>query len=504
MASNGNQIDSHQDARRIRVRTLLPVRLAPLRPADGAGVTMVDRRNTRAITGGVALAMAVAITAQIILFWPGIMVWDAIRQYGQAITGRYDDWHPPAMNWLWRQFLGLHAGPAPMLVLQASLYWCGFGLLILAALLNGRRYLAIALMACALLPIPLFLVGTILKDSLMVGALVLTSGLIALRAPDDRPMRVCGIALLLGAATLRFNAAPACLPLLIALLPAGWRKGRTRLILSTLCGLALLAMAMPLANRLLRADRSGVELSLVIYDLGGITKMSGISVLPAVGVPDPVAVNARCYSPISWDRYAWWGPFRCAIGFTNIHAALTKSGESPYRLWASAIAAHPVAYAAHRLAHFNNNVRFMVHDGVEPSLSLRSDANAWGYQLGHSASRDHLGAMAIESLSTPLGWPAFWLALGLAILIVLPAIPDAGPTGPITLSALLYGFSYVPLSVASEVRYHLWTMTGVAIAATFMASSLAHGSPIPRWRLACAATLPALVIILGFAARLSA
>ena len=51
------------------------------------------------LAGGAIVLLALLHGA---LFWPGIMTWDAIRQYGQAVSGQYDDWHPPAMNWLWR------------------------------------------------------------------------------------------------------------------------------------------------------------------------------------------------------------------------------------------------------------------------------------------------------------------------------------------------------------------------------------------------------------------
>ena len=81
-------------------------------------------RAARIGWGSLALLAAAAIV-QAAAYWPGIMPWDAVRQYGQALSGEFDDWHPPAMEWLWRQFIPLKAGPAPMLVLQMTLYWAG-------------------------------------------------------------------------------------------------------------------------------------------------------------------------------------------------------------------------------------------------------------------------------------------------------------------------------------------------------------------------------------------
>jgi hypothetical protein len=54
---------------------------------------------------------------------------------------------------------------------------------------------------------------------------------------------------------------------------------------------------MPIANHVLGAERSGVELSLVFLDLGGITEHSGRNAFPPLPVTYPVAANHRCYSP---------------------------------------------------------------------------------------------------------------------------------------------------------------------------------------------------------------
>jgi hypothetical protein len=453
----------------------------------------LERRSGSApVAVALLLAMIAVATVQLAAFWPGIMIWDAIRQYRQSLSGVYDDWHPPAMNWLWRQLLPIHSGPAPMLVLQAALYWGGFVLLAVSALRSGRRWLAVAIGTCALLPIPFVLVGAVLKDSLMAGALLLASGLIAWRRADEWPLRIVAILLLVAAATLRFNAVPACLPLLVVALPAAWRRTWRRLVLTTALAAIPLLAALPVANKLLDAQRSGVELSLVIYDLGGIGKFAGVDSFPPVGVADPVAVNAQCYKPVSWDAYAWWGPNPCPIGFTNLQPAFTARHLDPYTVWAKAIAAHPVAYAEHRLAHFNNNSRFLVHDTDLPTLSLQTDPNPWNFQLAPSALRDTLGTFAIWSSHTPLGWPICWLALGLGVLVLALGQPTGTIALPLALSAWAYGMSYLPLSVASEVRYHFWTATGIALATVIVLADARH---IPRLRLAIAFA-PLLVVIL--------
>ena len=450
-------------------------------------------RSGSARSGIALLLVLLAVAAvQLVAFWPGIMIWDAIRQYRQSLSGVYDDWHPPAMNWLWRQLLSIHSGPAPMLVLQALLYWGGFALLAATTLRQGRRLLAAAILSCALLPIPFVLTGAVLKDSLMAGALLLASGLIAWRREEEWPLRIAAILLLIAAATLRFNAVPACLPLLVFALPAAWRRTWRHLLLTTMIAAVPLVLAMPVANKLLHAQHSGVELSLVIYDLGGIGKYAGIDTFPPIDVADPVAVNAQCYKPVSWDAYAWWGPAPCPIGFTKLQPAFAARHINPYVFWAKTIVAHPVAYAEHRLAHFNSNSRFLVRDADLPTLSLQTDPNPWNFALAPSPLRDALGAIAIWSGHTPLGWPICWLALGLGVLIIALGQPGKTIALPMALSAWAYGMSYLPLSVASEVRYHFWTMSGIALATVIL---LADARTISRRRLALA-ILPLLVVVI--------
>lgn len=438
-----------------------------------------------------AVVILLLASAHLAAFWPGIMTWDAIRQYGQAVSGQYDDWHPPAMNWLWRQLTVFARGPLPMLVLQAVLYWGGTGLWMLAARRRGRPNAAVAIGLLALSPIALVLIGTVLKDSLFAGALVTASGLLAVW-PGARGARIGAAALLVAAATLRFNAVPACLPLLVLALPVAWRATLPRLLGTGVLAAIPLLLALPLANAALRAERSGVALSLVIYDLGGIGRFSGADLFPPTGVADPVAVNRDCYSPVSWDRYAWWGAAPCAIGFQNLRGPLA-TGEGPYGWWASAVLRHPLAYAEHRLAHFDRNTRFLVHDADLPGLSFASDPNPWGFAVTPNIALSVVEGAAEAMLRTPLGWPICWIALGVGLLVLRPSPRD--PAGAMAWSGVLYALSYLPLSVASEVRYHFWTIAAIGIAAALTLDRAAWRET-PRWRLA-AAVVPLGIAVLG-------
>ena len=447
-----------------------------------------------------ACLIGAALTAA--AYWPGFMTWDAIRQYDQALSGAFDDWHPPMMEWVWRRFAAVWLGPAPMLVLQLALEWSGLALLGGWALRSGRPWVAAAVVACGFMPFALALTGEVLKDCLMAGALLGATGLLAWQDRSTRPglLAIGGIALLLFAATLRFNAFLATVPLCVALLPPAARRTPLRLMASVLLSAAVMIAALPVANRLIGAKSSDVSLSLVIFDLGGITAQSGVDAFPKLGLADPVAANARCYNPERWDPYSWWVDPICPINFDTVRTAFRKTHTNPYLFWLKAVIAHPVAYARHRLTHFDGAVRLLSPVTHERAVQVESPPNEWGYTLHPGALVRVLDGAAVWSNATPLGWPAVWIAVALGLLLLAREWPLRRVIVPLAASAACYGLGYGVFGVASELRYHLWTIIAAVLASVF---ALADARSVPPRRLLAAAALPELVLLVTCAARLS-
>lgn len=470
----------------------------------------VEENSSRAaaLAAGALIAFSVALSLS---YWPGLMIWDSIRQYDQALSGRFDDWHPPLMEWVWRLLTHLAPGPAPMLLLQLAIYAAGFGLLATWALKQRRPGLGVALAASSLTPIAVALMGAIIKDSLMAALLLAAAGLLAWRRDDERdlPLSLIGIVLVVLACALRFNAFVAGGPLVAALLPERLRRTPLRLVLTTAVTTVALLLPMPIANHLLGAERSDVGLSLVIFDLGGITERAGKSVFPPLPVKDPVAANDDCYSPVRWDLYADWAEDPCPVGFEPVRKAFRERGIRPTLFWAEAILSHPIAYAEHRLRHFNVNTRFLVGDPIEVNGDVvrpvydRSNPNRWSYQVTPNPLHDVVDATAMACARTPLGWPIFWMALAAGLLTLAHRLPSRRLIWPLALSSLLYGLGYGVVSVSSEIRYHLWTMLAALLAACVaFADFAAAGASLKRRDLLIAATPAALVALLGVAWRL--
>ena len=462
-----------------------------LRPGHPAGVVAMGLWLT-------------GLTITVEAFSPGIMTWDSVRQYDQALSGRFDDWHPPAMEALWRVLVPLHQGPVLMFVLQIALYWAGAAMLAIWAWRARRPWLAAALVAAASMPAALAIMGAVVKDCLMAGGLLAATGIAAL--VEDRraaSWRAMGLALLIGASTLRFNAFLATAPIGYALLPPAWHATWLRRLAVTAALTLTMVAALPVANRLLEAERSGVELSLVIFDLGGITEHAGADAFPPIeGVRRPVAANHRCYTPVKWDSYSWWVDPLCPLEFYDIQDWFAEHRVNPELFWARAIMSHPVAYAAHRLAHFNSLTRFLVHRESEVAGQIEDAPNRWHYRVSDNAARRTINGYAALFSGTPVEWPIVWIALALGTLTIAPHLPGARTSVPVATSSALYGIGYSVVSVASELRYHLWTMIAAAIAGAIVTADLAGGAVVARWRLVVGYAPPLVVTALAIAWRL--
>src|SRR5207248_443516 len=282
------------------------------------------------------------------------------------------------------------------------------------------------------------------------------------------------------AAALRFNAFFACLPLLLAALPKPFTRSAMRLAATTVAATAGLMLRGPAVAGLLHAEKTGVDLSLIIFDLGGITEHSGVSQFPDLGVQNPVAINHRCYDPYEWDSYSDWAKTPCPLGFDRFQAFLDDTDESARILWARAIAAYPIAYAQHRLTHFNLSTWFLVPEGPAFTAWSQSVPNPWGFQVTPNPVLSLIRGFADAAASTPFVWPIFWISIALAALVAAWGAGMPAEVRALAASAFLYGASYLVVGVATGVRYYFWTFTGAAVAILVVAVEVrSHRAPVP-------------------------
>jgi hypothetical protein len=444
-----------------------------------------------------AAAAAILFAAILLIFWPGIALYDSVEQYGQALTGEYDDWHPPVMARLWSVLLHLWPGAAPMFLLQTALYWLGLGLFAAALALRERgRAGWLALAAGTAIVLPCWM-AAVLKDGQMVGALTAAVGLVAWFALAERPVplwaRVAAVLLLLYALLLRANAAFAVVPLAFAL--SGWWGLRSRgpRTVAVLGATAAALLLMPAVNRgLLGAERSGVENSLLLYDIAGAAVRDHAGDVAGVPASRWAALRARgCYNPAAWGRLSQPDCRSAAV------LAADPRTRPLYGLWLETLANHPLAYLRHRLAHFDYTMRLFVPRGLSEAVSpVDPEPNALG--LGAEpgpAARAVLG-LGRWWTALPLGWPAFWLALA-PVGLWAAAEAERGPERDLAfalfLSTCCGGASFLIVSVASDLRYHLWTMLAAMLGLLLV--------PLKPHHLRAMAGIAAAVLLLGIAGR---
>ncbi|RZL29910.1 MAG: hypothetical protein EOP35_24720, partial [Rubrivivax sp.] len=270
------------------------------------------------------LAAALLFVVSLAMFWPGIALFDSLSQYRQALTGEYNDWHPPAMARLWSLFVAIGwRGQGPMFAVQLVLWWAGLGLTAAALARTRATRAAMAVLAIGLWPPLLGWQVAVLKDGQMAGALVAAFGLVAwyrLQARSIPLLALAAILVLLAYATLvRSNAVFASLPLAVALFPAWrWERWPSRLLLAGAGSLAVLTLA-PILNQGLFAARStGVEAAQPLFDMAGIVDRAGPDAVPLVPAGQWRAAQAqRCITPILWDAFA--SDRRCGFVQAGLH-----------------------------------------------------------------------------------------------------------------------------------------------------------------------------------------
>ncbi len=424
-------------------------------------------------------------------------MYDTVTQYRQVLDGAVDDWHPPAMVRLWRALAPLGSGTAPMFALQVALYVVGFTLIITAVARARRTRAVAAVLVLALSPLLVGWQMVVLKDAQMEGALLAAIGIFAFFSLAGRRTPAIAMiamaALLIYATLVRANAVFATVPLAVILL-LSTQKFRIQAAIGAVMIIAVLAVMPTINERLFAASPSGVAKSLPVYDLAAIAVHGESPVPPFDDAQISQLRRSGCVMPFFWDPLTEVP--ECAAATAS--AIALPQGNLNHDLL-SAVIKHPVDYAAHRLAHWNSTQRWLVPAGL---IGAAPPDEAEPNDLGLASPKSRFAAVwqevaAVQS-TTPLGWPIVWtlVATGLLPIAVRRRNDRVGRLAlAIVVSALTLEMSFLAVSIASDLRYHLWSMTAAALALILLAPRIER-----RHWIAGAAVL-ALVIAGGLTTR---
>jgi len=482
----GNRVRGFHDVRNARTRSVT------------AATKMRQFRPTLLGIGLGALVFAVVAIATA----PGSYSPDSVGQLLEAQRGVYSDGHPPIMAGLWSLLLRI-SGTAE------TLYWLHLALLssafVLFALAFRRSHLRGAiwlLLPVACSPAILNFIGVLWKDVGLAVSLAFCFACVALsRAARAGQLATLLVVLVMSfyAVGVRHNALPAVLPLLwLSLLPffprPGWRRNMGTATFAII-GTGLLFIGGQLVSyQLLDAKRVHPEQVIELYDLAGISVISGTDVIPDEAKSANFSSEAlrAAYSPEYLNPLI----FRPDPA---ISPPLQGTGNPNYltifrQAWEHAIINHPWAYLSHRGAIFASLLRIGWHTPFYAMVDYRQEAADFEAGVGI------LGDPALKSID--IGRPIFgqrfaasllmafvnwaavhtylffgwlWLLVLVATLvaaIVLRKRPMAEVAIGLSASGLLYLLPYFFAAPSSDFRYLYWSIVAASLSTVIMGGIL--------------------------------
>jgi hypothetical protein len=455
----------------------------------------------------IAIIAALLFVANLLCWFPGVPNDDSNSQYAQALDQHFNDWHPPIMAWLWSMFRLFADGNGPMFSFHLACYWLGFGLIAVALSRIGRPLAAWGIVGVGLFPPFLTMNINILKDvGLAVTFLAGFAALFWYRIQDRKvPLVVVAIsAVLLFYGTLvRNNAVFGVVPLLAYLIDPRWLGRPWRLLVFSTPAAMLMVPASGLINHsVLNATPVGIIRSLEIFDIAGIAFYSGdVSVFGPGNSFTRQDVDS-CYTPIRWDTLSPWG--ECRFFWNRLAVSQDLQGveklapmaamearPNPELLnyWVASIIAQPLAYARHRLAHFSSAIYFLAQPHLGDIVMLGAPVSGEvGDAPAPATQRELPYLMLYEILKTP----AFWLAIGACLLVLLASAKSPRRSAreaalALVMSGLLYTCAYLIIGLATDVRYQFWSMVATFTALVISLSGLErvsmkliHSWPVTR------------------------
>jgi hypothetical protein len=356
-----------------------------------------------------------------------------------------------------------------MLLLTAGLYWLGVALVATAAA-RQAPLAALMLIAAALTPPALFMLGIIWRDMLLAGLWLSATGLALTAAPRDdglgRVLRTIALGLIVLGVMLRPNAIPAgALLVLYVVAPRRFAWRRVALLFIPVA-VGLFALSQVTYYQVLGAVRQYPLHSLFVFDLAGVTHHAGENAFPVEWTDQQQEMlQTECRYDDRWDWY-WYIP-PCSFVMERLEAENLFNSPVIGEAWRNALASHPLAYLEHRAAYM---ATFLSTQNQTLPETRPAAANV---SFTPSAAYEAYAAVHEALKVTPFFRAGFWLAFcALACAFAWPRRETAAGAFAFATagSAVLYVLSFAVLGVAADFRYGYWAVpAGLAAAAMLVA-----------------------------------
>jgi hypothetical protein len=414
------------------------------------------------------IAAGYALT--LLIFYPGIMTFDAKFVYEYIAKGMLGDWQSPVMTLLWSLIDPIAPGSGSMFLLIATSYWLGFGLLAFAVALRSIR-IALSLPLLALMPPAFVFVGIIWRDVLFAIIWLLAAVIVYAAGQHGSrvrlPAQTLALALCAFGVLLRPNALIAA-PILTAYIvwPSGLSLKRTA-ILFVPAMLAFFTLVQVIYYGALGVTRQHPLQTIMVFDLGGISHFTKQNQFPVSWSDSQSTMLLNtCYQPTEWDVY--WRLEPCDFVMRKIEREKGLFGTPAITdAWMLALMRHPLAYLRHRAAFMWN---FLAGDN--PTMWL-ADLDHWT----ETVFPDRAAFVALVALHdllkpTPLFRTGSWLLVCMFVCGLAWRrrwTPEGAFAFGVCGSAVVYVLSFFAVGVASDFRYGYWAVlagiTGGAVVA---------------------------------------
>jgi hypothetical protein len=387
--------------------------------------------------------------------YPGYMSYDSSYELAQARhIEKMNDWHPPVFSILWRYADWIFAGPFPLLVLQSILFVIGVRAL-LRGLLPGRAG-AIVTIAILLAPQTVVIMGVIWKDALMAGCLA--SG-IACLFTERRAWRITGYVLIFLATAVRYNAAAATLPIVLAqfdwkgTLPK-WR----RLALASALWVGIACGSILLNNHFVEEHKYPWQTSVAMLDITGVLRFApridnDQLLADTAGVPwhktDKIQIRARSWYRPRWSNFL---TLTAEPGQIFDYPTTEEQFAAMTRAWKNLVFAHPLAYVEHRLAIFYAQLQIddqLVWGGFNDDMFVEP--------LGHRAVHSRVQLAWLKQMYQLEGTFVFRTSFYLILALVLLWLSRGDRLARVIItSGLVYEAGLLVAAPAIGYRYSHW------------------------------------------------
>lgn len=429
----------------------------------------------------VAVLLAAGFGLTLLIFYPGVMTYDAKFVYEDIAKGTMGDWQSPVMVWLWALIDPIAPGAGSMFLLIATTYWLGFGVLSLALASRGKAS-ALLLPLLAMTPPALSFAGIIWRDVLFATCWLLAATVAFAVSERPSPIRFTGqvlaLVLVVLGVLLRPNAllaAPVLTAYIVWLSQVSLRKAA---ILYVPAMFGLFGIVQLVYYGMLDAKRQHPLQTIMIFDLGGISHFSKENQFPVDwSETESTMLLNGCYQPTLWDIY--WRLEPCDFVMRKVEREKGLFGTPAIRgAWVAAILHHPIAYLRHRSAFMWNflaadNLTMWTADVEHPTKNVFGDRAAFNALV---SAHDVLKP-------TPFLRVGSWL---LACIIVCclswwrSAPREAAFALGVCGSATIYVLSFYAVGVASDFRYGYWAVLAAIAGGVVVISGGSKRAELPR------------------------